>query len=273
MPEFPCSGPIKVEIDVPAGRVSVTTEDCETALVEVKPFGDRDRDRATAEATEVSFDGDTLTVEAPDNSGWLSWRSGSIRVDVRVPVDSSARIKTASAGITCRGRYTQVEVKSASGDVSLDDAAGDVKVQTASGEIVVGNIGGQLSAATASGDIKAGKVQGAANLKTASGDIKIDAAAGDVQVKSASGDLEVGAASRGEVSVRSVSGRVSIGVVSGTGVWMDLSSLSGRVESALESVDSPPERQDLTVQVHTVSGDIGITRSRQPAEALSGDRD
>jgi DUF4097 and DUF4098 domain-containing protein YvlB len=116
-------------------------------------------------------------------------------------------------------------------------------------------------------------VEGALNLKTASGDIEVGVARGDVNVKSASGDLEVGAISRGDVSVRSVSGKVSLGVVPGAGVWMDLSTLSGRVSSALESVDSPPERQDLAIKVHTVSGDIDITRSRQPAEALSGDRD
>ena len=75
MPEFPCSGPVKVEIDVPSGRVSVTAEERETALVEVKPLSDKDRDRAAAEATEVSFDGDTLVIEAPQNSGWRSWRS------------------------------------------------------------------------------------------------------------------------------------------------------------------------------------------------------
>jgi DUF4097 and DUF4098 domain-containing protein YvlB len=265
MPEFPCSGPVQVEIAVPAGRVSVTAEERETALVEVKLFSEKERDRAAAEATEVSFDGNNLTIEAPQNSGWLSFRSGSVRVEVRVPVDSSARIKTASADVACRGRYGQLRVNSASGDISMDDANGDVKVHTASGEIAVGNVGGQLNANTASGDIKAGKVGGAASLKTASGDIKVDAVAGDVQVKSASGNLEVGAVSRGDVSVRSVSGRVSLGVVPGTGVWMDLSTLSGRIESALESVESAPERRDLTIQVHTVSGDIDITRSREPA--------
>jgi DUF4097 and DUF4098 domain-containing protein YvlB len=252
-------------MDIPAGRVSVTAEERETAVVEVKPFGDRERDRAAAEATEVSFDGDTLTIEAPQSSGWLSWRSGSVKVEVRVPVDSSARIKTASADITCRGRYGDVKVNSASGDISIDGASGDVKVQKASGETVVGSVGGQLSITSASGDVKVGEVEGAVTLKTASGDIKIGAAGGDVKVKSASGDLAVGAVRRGEVSVQSVSGKVSLGVIPGIGVWMDLSTLSGRVNSALESVDSPPGRQDLTIQVHTVSGDIDITRSREPA--------
>lgn len=263
MPEFPCSGPIKVEVDVPAGRVSITAEERETAIVEVKPVGNRDRDRAAAEATEVSFDGDNLVIAAP--SGWLSWRSGSVSVEARVPVDSSAHIKTASADITCRGRYGKVEAHSASGDVSVDDVSKDVKIQTASGDIGIGDVGGHLHATSASGDIKAGKVGGAASLKTASGDIEIDAVGGDVQARSASGDFEVSAVSRGEVSVRSVSGKVSVGVVPGTGVWMDLSTLSGHIESALESVESAPESRDLTIQVHTVSGDIDISRSREPA--------
>lgn len=263
MPEFQCSGPIKVDIQVAAGSVSVTAEDRLTAIVEVTPFGEQERDHSFAEATKVSFHGDNLIIEAPRNFGWRSWRGSSLKVEVRVPVDSSARIKAASADITCSGRYSQFEANSASGDLSIDDVTGDVKVHAASGDISTGNIGGQLNAGSASGDITAGKVGGAAKLKTASGDIRIDAAGGDVHAKSASGDLEVGAVSRGNVSVSSVSGKVSLGVASGTGVWMDLSSLSGHIDSALEPVESPPEHRELTIQVHTISGAINIMRSPQ----------
>jgi DUF4097 and DUF4098 domain-containing protein YvlB len=264
MPEFPCSGPINVEIDVPSGRVNVVAEERETVLVEVKPFGDSDRDRSAAEETEVSFDGNVLTIEAPRGSGWWSWRNASVTVELHVPSESSARIKTASASISCRGRCGNLNVRSASGDISVGDASGAVRARSASGAIEVGDVGGELEANSASGDITAGKVGGGARLRTASGDIKIGSIGGDVEAKSASGDFEVGSVTRGEVSVRSVSGRVSVGVRPGSGVWLDLNSLSGHIESALESVDGPIDSKDLAIKAHTVSGDIEITRSRQP---------
>lgn len=250
---------------MPAGRVTVTAEERGSAAVAVTSLGDDERNRSAAESTEVSMDGDTLIIKSRQRPVWWSWRINHVNVDVRVPADSSARIKVASADVTCRGRFSRLVVNSASGDVSIDDVTGDANAIIASGDVNIGNVGGQLNAISASGDITAGKVDGDISIKTASGDIKIDAAGSDIKARSASGNLEVGAISRGNASARSISGRVSFGVTPGTGVWMDLNSLSGHIDSSLEAVEEQPERRDLTIQVYTVSGDVQISRAIEPA--------
>ncbi|MCH7735415.1 MAG: DUF4097 family beta strand repeat protein, partial [Chloroflexi bacterium] len=120
----------------------------------------------------------------------------------------------------------------------------------------------QLTAQTASGDVTAPRVEGAVTAKTASGDVEIGEAGSDVRANTASGDLRVETASRGTVSSKSASGSVSIGVATGTGVWLDLNTVSGSINNGLDTTATEPESRDLTIQVRTVSGDIDITRSR-----------
>jgi hypothetical protein len=66
---------------------------------------------------------------------------------------------------------------------------------------------------------------------------------------------------RGAVRVDTVSGAASVGVAAGTGVWLDLRTLSGSTSSDLNPGDqAPPTGHDLELQVRTVSGDIDVHR-------------
>jgi hypothetical protein len=64
------------------------------------------------------------------------------------------------------------------------------------------------------------------------------------------------------VQIKTVSGDVSVGVVPGLRIWLDLSSVSGRMNSLLEddgrSSDGPAE---LTLSLRSVSGDMHIHRT------------
>ena len=86
--------------------------------------------------------------------------------------------------------------------------------------------------------------------------------AGDVSISTASGDVTVGAASGGAVQIKTVSGDVSVGVVPGLRVWLDLSSVSGRMGSELaddgDAGDGPAE---LSLTLRSVSGDMRIHRT------------
>ena len=261
MPEFPCNGPISIQVSITSGSVDITTEVRDTVNVVVTPAGNNEQSRAAAEATEVIFEGDKLTVEAPENSGrWLRGNA-SIRVDVQAPVNSNAQIGVASASVKCRGRYGQIEVGAAAGDVEIEEVEGDASIGTASGDIRVSSVGGQLEVATASGDLTVTRVDGTAQLKTASGDFEITETGSDVHHKSASGDLQIGAVHRGTLSASTASGEVSIAVVPDTGVWLDLDSVSGSINNVLDTPGSPPDAHDLSIQVRTVSGDIDILRT------------
>lgn len=63
----------------------------------------------------------------------------------------------------------------------------------------------------------------------------------------------------GKTDVGTVSGDVQIGVERGISVWLDVSSLSGGVDSSLERTDGADDgAKSLSLQVQTVSGDIQL---------------
>lgn len=270
MPVFPCPEPITIRVRIPAGSIDIVAEDRPDAEVDVSPADGRDSSRDLAERTTIEMDGTTLTVAAPDGVDGLLWRrNGKLRVQARVPTDSSVAVTVASADLRCRGRIGSLTTDGASADITADHVTGDADIKTASGDLEIDRVDGGLSATGASGDVRASVVGGAIRLKSASGDVNVGAAGSDVSVKSASGDVSIGSAATGTTKIETVSGDVRIGVPTGTGVWLDLNTLSGSTRSDLDmkigdSSGEPPQHQ-LTLQIRTVSGDIQIRRVAAPA--------
>jgi DUF4097 and DUF4098 domain-containing protein YvlB len=109
---------------------------------------------------------------------------------------------------------------------------------------------------------------GGARVSTASGDVQIGRAESSVRASTASGDVSIGTPRRGEVEAKTVSGDVALRVPAGTGVWLDLSTLTGSTRTDLNiGTDAPASSPDLTVRVATMSGDIEVYRTSQPAPA------
>jgi DUF4097 and DUF4098 domain-containing protein YvlB len=134
-------------------------------------------------------------------------------------------------------------------------------VNTASGDLHAIRVDGKLNVHTASGDISTRQVGGDVTANTASGDVAIDSAAAGVRVNSASGDVRLGVVRRGTVRVDSASGDVSIGVAAGTGVWLDVTTMSGSTRSDLEMTgNAQPAGHELSLQIRTMSGDIELRR-------------
>jgi DUF4097 and DUF4098 domain-containing protein YvlB len=266
MHEFTRSTPISLNISLPTGSVNVVAEERETVNVTVTPRGSSRQDREAAEATTVILSGDELTIEAPKGASYLR-QSVQLKIEVQAPIDSDVRVGVASATVNCKGRYHEVVVKTASGDVEIEDATGDMKIQTASGDVQINSIGGSFSAKTASGAVTVNDVAGATTLRSASGKLEIAEAHTDVRSKSASGDLVIGVAHSGVISANSASGAVSVGVVPNAGVWLDLDSVSGSINSDLDRSDTKPDSVDLTIHATTTSGDIDILRAREKTTA------
>ena len=271
MPEFDRSTPVTVALRCPRGRVDITAEDRTTVLADVVALDGFDTSREAAAAATVTLDGDTLVVHAGDESGRLWRRSASLAVSVRVPTGSSIAADTASADVRAAGRFSTVQVATASGDVAVDDVTGDAALKAASGDLSVGRVGGGLRISSSAGDLEVGDVTGDVSADTASGDIGIRSAGGSVGAKSASGDITIGVVSRGEARVRSASGDVTVGVAAGTGVWLDVNTVSGstRNELTMGAGDTPATGATLQLRVTTVSGDVAIRRvsAASPAAA------
>jgi DUF4097 and DUF4098 domain-containing protein YvlB len=260
MSEFTLSAPLSINITLPTGSIDVVAEQRDNVNVTVTPYGSSREDRQAAEATKVVLNRDELTIEAPKGTSYLR-STVQLKIEVQAPIDSDIQVSVASAIIKCKGRYGAAVIKTASGDAEIEDANDNVKVQTASGNVRINNIGGKFTAKTASGDITANDVVGATNLRSASGDVTIAEVHTDVRSKFASGALQIGVAHSGTISANSASGKVSVGVLPNTGLWLDLNSRSGSINSDLDTSDSKPDYVDLTIQARTVSGDIEILRA------------
>jgi DUF4097 and DUF4098 domain-containing protein YvlB len=260
--EFQCTGPIQAEISLGAGDIVVATADELVATVLVSPGDGREGSRTAAENTRVEFDHDRLRVHNPDNHGWGFRRGGQIRVELRLPVDSTLRTQAGSADLRASGRLGSLEVKTGSGDVTVAETSGSLHAESGSGDVRAQTVGGELHVRTASGDITAGQVRGGLSVTAASADVTIDDVSGPVRLSTASGDIRLGVVHGPDLRVNSASGDVTVGVPIGTRVWLDLSTVSGSTRSDLEMTGQQPTDQGATTSlaVRTISGDIHIRR-------------
>jgi hypothetical protein len=278
MPTFPTPEPITLRLKVSSGDVRINAAARTETEVEVRPSNpSSSADVETAQHTVVEHRDGVVVIEAPDERGF--GRKGSIDVRVDLPEGSAVRGSVASADFGADGRLGAVEVNSASGDVRIDQAGdltiqtasgdvfcrqsdGDAKVQTASGDLRIATVAGRAQVSTASGDASVDEVGGDLRLQAASGDLQVGAVAGSVEAKTASGDVRIGSVRQGEVSADAASGDIQVGIAAGTAAWLDLSSLSGDVNSALDQADDPGDSElTVSVRARTLSGDISIVRA------------
>ncbi|MDQ6641356.1 MAG: DUF4097 domain-containing protein, partial [Actinomycetota bacterium] len=126
-----------------------------------------------------------------------------------------------------------------------------------SGDVRIGTAASPVGISTGSGDVTIGTTSASTVIKTGSGDLTVNRAETDLSLTTASGDTEVGRFSRGALRAKSASGDVRIGIPRGVPVWTDISTVSGRVGSDLESAGEPAPGQDhVEVRASTVSGDV-----------------
>jgi len=275
--EFPGSDPLDVHIDVPSGSIDLSAEPTDMIRVTAEPghsggfgwdlleqlqeqFGDLGRrgpDPASLLRVECA-DG-RLEITAPKGAG-LRRRGSGVQLTVQVPAGSRCMISTASADITCLGSLGALTVRTASGDVRAAVSTGPADIQTASGDVWMDQVSGDARLHSASGDIRLDQAAADVLVNTASGDLALGAAAGSVTVRGASGDVRLDCVASGEVSVTTVSGDVTVGVAAGTGVYLDLSAVTGDISSQLDESedDGGPA---LTLKCRSVSGDINVLRA------------
>lgn len=272
MTEYPCPGPISLDLRVAAGEVTVVAEPRDTAAVEITAQDSSDTSQRAVAQTRVAYGGGWLRVQAPEHGFAPFWRSGRVRVAIRVPEDCALHVKTASARVECTGRYASGNLGSASGHLSVEHATGDLRLSCVSGQVAVERADAQLNVHVTSGTVRVGYAAGDATASSVSGDVEIARAGASVTASATSGDVRIGAASAGTVKAMTVSGSVRLGVVPGTRVWLDLGSVSGRTSTDLDmDLDSQHGAPgggaaDLRVRVNTVSGNISVLRAdSQPA--------
>lgn len=260
--EFSATGPIEAHISLPAGMVSLTAAQTQDVSVSLLPHGGGGKaaERLIADA-EVSFEDGRLSVRVAKGTHLRGHTP--LELTISLPEGSSVMPQTASADVSCSGELGALDGHTASGDVTADRVTGAVSLATASGDVRLTDVAGDVSVSTASGDTTIMRIVGGLIAKTASGDLRIGQAGRSAEVKTASGDVRIDSIAAGRADVTTVSGDVALAVPPGTGVYLDLSSISGHVRSELDpdSGDGGTGDADLTLRCNSVSGDIRITRA------------
>ena len=284
MQSFETPNPVDLRLEVHRGRVTIIAGPVTTTTVELRAIhGDAETEGQIARA-DVSQVGDRINVILPREHGLFSWGiGGGVEAIVRVPTGSRAAIQTGSASVETNGPMGDVKVRTGSGAISVADAgdvhigvgsgavevakaSGTCSVKTGSGRIELGQVGGDARVTTGSGAVIVGKVAGTLVVVTASGATEVGETVSDTELSTASGTIRVARAASGRVNARTVSGRISIAVAGGTAAWLDVHTVSGRVESDLNSTEAPADDAPrVELHLHTVSGAVRLKR----AEAVS----
>jgi Putative adhesin len=238
------TGP-RLVVKIPAGAIDVEATPGTEAFVRLTPFVDDEESRLAIENAHVELHGNELVVEVKDK--WFRFgNQRDIRVEVRCPEGTSAKLHTASADIRAAGRLGDTQTHVASGDVELE------------------RVDGRLETHSASGEVHVGFVRGNARVHSASGDLSIRRSEAGVEVRSASGDVALEDAGGGPISVQSASGDVRIGVREGRRVAVDVRTLSGNAHSEIPLDGSGGDDGDaplVEIKVNGVSGDVRIERA------------
>src|ERR1700728_2223520 len=136
--EFPTSEPVDLQVQVPAGDITVLAAATQTATVTMD--GNCGSDEGFATSTRGEFDPPTLSIAAPTRA--MLGRDASLDVTVELPAGSSCRVRAASADVRCSGELAAADIHTASGDVRVENVSGLADVDTASGDVLLGAAGG-----------------------------------------------------------------------------------------------------------------------------------
>jgi len=272
---FPSEGPVALVVRAPSGTVEIEATDVAEATVELEALRSNAESAVEAAVIELRPGGSRPELLVDIQYGLriggrrgprLSIQVGSgpsIRASIRVPSGSSVEVASEAADVNATGRFDRADIKTAAGDVRLEEVEGDVRVKCVSGDVTLGAIGGDASINSVSGDANIGRVGGEAVLGSVSGDIELREADGSVQANTISGDVRIGSATRGQVAMQSVSGDLTMGLRTGSKLWVNARSTSGKTSSELEVRDEPSTKDGplVELQAKSVSGDIRITRA------------
>jgi hypothetical protein len=271
--DFDTPGPVRLDLELPAGRVEIDASAGDTTHVDLEALTTEAEDLLAGARVDAQQrgDGHEVRVVVTQRTGWFVHigRGPEIRLRVACPRGAVAIVRTKSADLIARGELRELDVKTASGDVSAQEVTEDVNVKTASGDVALDTVGGRTRVQTASGDASIQRADGEVTVQLVSGDLWIHDAGASVHANTVSGDQRIEAVTEGVVEAHSVSGDVLIGVRRGSRVYVDVNTISGSTSSELELADAPagePEEEGPLVELRakTVSGDVAIARAPAP---------
>jgi hypothetical protein len=266
---FSTPGPVRLDLEIPSGRVEIETVEGDETHVELEALSHSIReivDDARIESVKRGERHEVVVDVAMRHGFWISFDRPDMRLRVTCPPGADLDIRTKSADVEARGDYSSTEVKTASGDIYVQEARGDVRIKTASGDVRVETVGGRLEMNSASGDLNVDNVAGETSVQLVSGDLYIREAGDSVRANTVSGDQRLEIVSKGRMDLRAISGDIGVGIRRGSRLYVDANTLSGSTSSELELAEAPGQGGDgesplVELFAKTVSGDVRIERA------------
>jgi hypothetical protein len=258
------TGPLTLDLHVPAGRIAVSAEETTRLEVELEPMNEAAEEVLDAVVIDLRQRGDhpELLVDVPERRAFrLFGRGPEFDLRISCPHRPEVKARSSSADFDGQGPLGSLGLKTASGDVDAEWIDGEVEVQTASGDVELGTAVGPTRVQTASGDVAISRADRAVRAQLVSGDLTVRDARDSVEGQTVSGDQALEAVASGSVMLESVSGDIEVGVRKGTNVWMDVRSLSGDTSSELTPTADAPADDDaplVELRIKSMSGDVRI---------------
>jgi DUF4097 and DUF4098 domain-containing protein YvlB len=275
---FQTPGPTTLVVRTGSGHVTVTAADTDVTTVELTPLNSAGEE-AVAQA-RIEQRRSSVVVDVPRHRTGLLRQNPAVAIEVTCPTGTHLEVKADASEVRATGTFGDSLLTTGSGDIDVETVAGTAKLKTGSGSVSAGQVDETVLISTGSGDVHLHRSGRSATLTAGSGDISVGELAGEVVVKTGSGDIEVGRlagalttktgsgsltvrrASTGTVRANGASGGISIGVEEGTAAWLDLSTVSGRVDQELGDARAPdPDQHTVEITGHTVSGNLRVHRS------------
>ena len=100
---FATDRPPRLVVHLPAGRVDLETAETDETVVELEALNERGRE--AVESAFIGFHGDELRVDVDERRFLLAGRTPQLHVTVRAPYGSHAKVTSAAADVTGRGRF------------------------------------------------------------------------------------------------------------------------------------------------------------------------
>ena len=275
---FQTPGRTTLVVRAGSGRVAITAEDTDVTSVELTALNSPGEE-AVAQA-RVEQKRDSVVVDVPRHRAGLFRQGPAVAVVISCPTGTHLEVKADASDVRATGTFGDSVLITGSGDIDVETVDGTAKVKSGSGTVSVGQVEQSLLVTTGSGDVSVhqsgsvarltggsgnislGEVVGEVVTRTGSGDVEVGRLDGSLMTKAGSGSLTVRRASTGTVRANGASGDISIGVEQGTAAWLDLSTVSGRVEQELGASEAPdPGQPTVEIAAHTVSGSLRVHRS------------
>ncbi|MGB8476261.1 MAG: DUF4097 family beta strand repeat-containing protein [Candidatus Acidiferrum sp.] len=284
------SGPIRLELGNISGDISITgSADAKVHVhgeVRVSGFGfgsPQERLKEILASPPVELKGDTLRV----GKELTRLHNVSISYDIQVPRDTQVTASSVSGSQTIRNIAGPVRADSVSGSIRVQDISHEVRISSTSGAVDVQNVGDDVSATSVSGDSSVSNIKGDVVAHSVSGEVQVNNPGGRVDARSSSGSIEVRGAD-GDVKARTSAGQLTVqGNPSGNNYWelrtvsgsvrlevppnanfhFSANAVSGQIRAQIPIMIEEQGKHSLRahmgngggrVEIHTVSGDIGI---------------